>query len=367
MTVDDLHRPAPRRLSTASASRSTRRASAPTSSSTGRRSTSSRCRSATSCASCSRRSTRTTRVRVIVLRAIGEHFSTGGNIKGFMEATPETRLEARLEHRRAGALRQAGDRRQPRLLLRRRLRALARLRFPHRLGDLPLRAARAEARPDPGLGRLGAAAEDGRHHPHQGHRDALASAFRASRPTTGASPPNACRTPSSEAATDALVDELRTFSPLAQRTAKKLLNDTEDSHAVDRDRAGRPLLQPAAPVGRLQRRRRGVPRQAPGQVQGDLRMKWCRFTAGGETSFGLIEGRTRRAASNAAPWGAHTIDAQQIFAAQGREARTAGDPEHVLLRRRELSRPRRPHGGEARHQADRIRRGRTSAIAPTTR
>jgi 2-oxoglutaroyl-CoA hydrolase len=32
-----------------------------------------------------------------------------------------------------------------------------------------------------------------------------------------------------ETATDALVDELLTFSPLAQRTAKKLLNDTEDS------------------------------------------------------------------------------------------------------------------------------------------
>ena len=32
-----------------------------------------------------------------------------------------------------------------------------------------------------------------------------------------------------ESATDRLVDELRTFSPLAQRTAKKLLNDTEDS------------------------------------------------------------------------------------------------------------------------------------------
>src|SRR5262249_34448642 len=31
-----------------------------------------------------------TRVRVIVVRAIGEHFSSGGNIKGFMEATPET-------------------------------------------------------------------------------------------------------------------------------------------------------------------------------------------------------------------------------------------------------------------------------------
>jgi len=33
-----------------------------------------------------------------------------------------------------------------------------------------------------------------------------------------------------ESATDHLVDELRTFSPLAQRTAKKLLNDTEDSN-----------------------------------------------------------------------------------------------------------------------------------------
>jgi 2-oxoglutaroyl-CoA hydrolase len=32
-----------------------------------------------------------------------------------------------------------------------------------------------------------------------------------------------------EATVDALVDDLRTFSPLAQRTAKKLLNDTEDA------------------------------------------------------------------------------------------------------------------------------------------
>ena len=29
------------------------------------------------------------RVRAIVLRAAGEHFSSGGNIKGFMEASPE--------------------------------------------------------------------------------------------------------------------------------------------------------------------------------------------------------------------------------------------------------------------------------------
>src|SRR5471032_81991 len=30
------------------------------------------------------------RVRVIVVRAIGEHFSSGGDIKGFLEASPET-------------------------------------------------------------------------------------------------------------------------------------------------------------------------------------------------------------------------------------------------------------------------------------
>ena len=35
------------------------------------------------------------RVRVIVLRAAGAHFSSGGNIRGFLEATPEHVSEAR--------------------------------------------------------------------------------------------------------------------------------------------------------------------------------------------------------------------------------------------------------------------------------
>src|SRR4029077_9500021 len=30
------------------------------------------------------------RIRIIVLRAVGEHFSSGGNIKGFLDARPET-------------------------------------------------------------------------------------------------------------------------------------------------------------------------------------------------------------------------------------------------------------------------------------
>ena len=93
--------------------------------------------------------------------------------QGVPRRLARARLEARLEHRRAGALREAGDRRQPRLLLRGRLRAVARLRLPDRIGDLLLRAARAAARPNPRLGRLGAAAEDGRDRPHQGHRHAL--------------------------------------------------------------------------------------------------------------------------------------------------------------------------------------------------
>ena len=92
-----------------------------------------------------------------------------------------------------------------------------------------LRAAGAEARPNPGLGRLGAAAEDGRHHPHQGHRDALEAHSRRSRRYEWGIATECVPDDELEAATDKLVDELRTFSPLAQRTAKKLLNDTEDS------------------------------------------------------------------------------------------------------------------------------------------
>ena len=88
------------------------------------------------------------------------------------------RVAPSLEHRRAGALSQAGDRREPRLLLRGRFRTRARMRFPRGLGDLPVRIAGAAARPNPRLGRRGAAAEDGRHHPRQGHRHALAPHLR---------------------------------------------------------------------------------------------------------------------------------------------------------------------------------------------
>ena len=84
------------------------------------------------------------------------------------------RLEARLEHRRAGALRQAGDRRQPRLLLRRRLRTLAGLRFPHRVGnDCFYALPEQKLGQIPGSGGSARLQKIDRHHPHQGHRDAL--------------------------------------------------------------------------------------------------------------------------------------------------------------------------------------------------
>ena len=43
--------------------------------------------------------------------------------------------------------------------------------------------------------------------------------------------------------------------------------------ALDRDRTRRPLLQPAAAVGRLQGRRRGLSRQARRKVQGKLKRR----------------------------------------------------------------------------------------------
>jgi enoyl-CoA hydratase/carnithine racemase len=55
-------------------------------------------------------------VRIIVLRAAGEHFSSGGNIRGFSRSLSRACFAARLEYRGARAVRQAGHRREPRLL-----------------------------------------------------------------------------------------------------------------------------------------------------------------------------------------------------------------------------------------------------------
>ena len=137
------------------------------------------------------------RVRVIVVRAIGEHFSSGGNIKGFMEATPEH--VSKLAWNIAAPARCS----KPVIVANRgycfgvgfELSLACDFRIVSETSLL--RAAGAEARADPRLRRLGAAAEDHRHHAHQGHRDALQAHSGEAGATTGASRPNACRTPSS--------------------------------------------------------------------------------------------------------------------------------------------------------------------------
>ena len=48
-------------------------------------------------------------VRIIVLRAVGEHFSSGGNIQGFLGGYARACLQACMEHCRTSALLQACD------------------------------------------------------------------------------------------------------------------------------------------------------------------------------------------------------------------------------------------------------------------
>ncbi|MGT2491862.1 enoyl-CoA hydratase/isomerase family protein [Cupriavidus basilensis] len=81
----------------------------------------------------------------------------------------------------------------------------------------------------PGSGGSARLQKDGGHRPHQGHRDALAPHLGQARAYEWGIAVECVADAELEAATDALVDELRGFSPLAQRTAKKLLNDTEDA------------------------------------------------------------------------------------------------------------------------------------------
>ena len=232
------------------------------------------------------------RVRVIVVRAIGEHFSSGGNIKGFMEATPET--VSKLAWNIAAPARCS----KPVIVANRGFcfgvgfelslacdfRIVSETCFyalpEQRLGQIPGSGGSARLQKIIGITRTKDIVMRSKRIPgKQAYDWGIATEC----------VPDA----ELEKATDALVDELRTLLAAGAAHRQEAAQRHRGFHALDRDRAGRPLLQPAAPVGRFQGRRRGVPRQAPGQIQGKLTMKWCRFTNEGETSFGLIEGDTR--------------------------------------------------------------------------
>ena len=168
------------------------------------------------------------RVRIVVLRAIGEHFSSGGNIKGFLEALPEH--VSKLAWNIAAPARCA----KPVIAANRGycfgvgfelslacdFRIVSETCFyalpEQRLGQIPGSGGSARLQKIIGITRT---------------KDIVMRSRRISaRQALDWGIATECVPDAQlETATDALVDELRAFSPLAQRTAKKLLNDTEDA------------------------------------------------------------------------------------------------------------------------------------------
>ncbi len=168
------------------------------------------------------------RVRVIVLRATGEHFSSGGYIKGFIEATPEH--VSKLAWNIAAPARCA----KPVIAANRgyafgvgfeislacEFRLASHSTFyalpEQKLGQIPGSGGSARLQKIVGITRTkDIVMRSRRISAQQAYDWGIATEIV---PDTEL-----------EAATAALVAELRGFSPLAQRTAKKLLNDTEDA------------------------------------------------------------------------------------------------------------------------------------------
>ena len=167
-------------------------------------------------------------VRIIVLRSIGKHFSSGGDISGFLAATPEH--VSKLAWNIAAPTRCA----KPVIAANRgycfgvgfeislacdfRIASESALyALPEqKLGQIPGSGGSARLQKMVGVGRTKDVVMRSRRIPgKQAYDWGIAVECVADNEL--------------ETATDALVEELRTFSPLAQRTAKKLLNDTEDS------------------------------------------------------------------------------------------------------------------------------------------
>jgi 2-oxoglutaroyl-CoA hydrolase len=168
------------------------------------------------------------RVRVIVLRAEGEHFSSGGEIRGFIEASPEH--VSRLAWNIAAPARC----RKPVIAASRgycfgvgfELALACDFRLAsetclyslpeQRLGQIPGSGGAARLQKMVGVTRT---------------KDIVMRSRRISgRQAYEWGIATECVPDAElERATDALVEELRGFPPLAQRTAKKLLNDIEEA------------------------------------------------------------------------------------------------------------------------------------------
>jgi len=168
------------------------------------------------------------RVRVIVLCAVGEHFSSGGNIRGFLEASPEhvsklawnIAAPARCSKPVIAANRGYCFGVGFEISLACDFRIASDTCFyalpEQRLGQIPGSGGSARLQKIVGIARTKDIVMRSKRIPG---KQALDWGIVTDCVNDG----------DLEATTDKLVDELRTFSPIAQRTAKKLLNDTEDS------------------------------------------------------------------------------------------------------------------------------------------
>jgi 2-oxoglutaroyl-CoA hydrolase len=167
-------------------------------------------------------------VRVIVLRAEGKHFSSGGDIAGFLEASPEhvadlafnvaapTRCSKPVIAANRGYCFGVGFE----LSLACDFRIASETTFyalpEQRLGQIPGSGGSARLQKIIGITRTKDMVMRSRRIPG---RTALDWGIVT----------DCVADDNLEAATDALVEELRSFAPFAQRTAKRLLNETEDA------------------------------------------------------------------------------------------------------------------------------------------
>ena len=167
-------------------------------------------------------------VRVVVLRAVGEHFSSGGNIKGFMEASPE--------HVSKLAWNIAAPARCSKPVIAANRGYTFGVGFEISLAcDFRIVSETCQyALPEQKLGQIPGSGGSARLQKIVGITRTKDIVMRSRRISAKQALDWGIATEvvadsELEAATDALVAELVAFSPLAQRTAKKLLNDTEDA------------------------------------------------------------------------------------------------------------------------------------------
>ena len=168
------------------------------------------------------------RVRIIVVRSVGEHFSSGGNIGGFMEATPEK--VSKLAWNIASPARCS----KPVIVANRGFCFGVGFELSLACDFRIASETTLYALPEQKLGQIPGSGGSARLQKMIGITRTKDIVMRSRRITAKQAfdwgivtecVPDA----ELEKTTDKLVDELRSFAPLAQRTAKKLLNDTEDS------------------------------------------------------------------------------------------------------------------------------------------